>query len=97
MIKFRGTVKCQSILCPATNCANPITPPGECCPTCSATQLNSYCEYEGDRRKHPAGTTWHPYIPPWGFSKCTICTCKVRLFGNFETFILFDITQEIRT
>ena len=72
-------MECQSILCPGTTCANPVTPPGECCPTCADTLVNSYCEYEGDGRKHPAGTTWHPYIPPWGFSKCTICTCKVAI------------------
>ena len=72
-------MECQSILCPDTTCANPVTPPGECCPTCADTLVNSYCEYEGDGRKHPAGTTWHPYIPPWGFSKCTICTCKVTI------------------
>ena len=21
---------------------------------------------------------WHPYIPPFGFSRCAVCTCKVR-------------------
>ena len=21
---------------------------------------------------------WHPYIPPFGFCRCAVCTCKVR-------------------
>ena len=77
IILFRGTTQCQPILCPTLSCANPVTPPGECCPTCSDTQQNSYCEYEGDERKHLAGTTWHPYIPPVGFYECVICSCPV--------------------
>ena len=74
-----GTTECNQILCPTPSCANPIIPEGECCSTCSDIQPNgsSYCEYEGDGRKHLAGTTWHPYIPPWGFMRCAICTCPV--------------------
>ena len=22
---------------------------------------------------------WHPYIPPFGFSRCAVCTCKVSV------------------
>ena len=24
---------------------------------------------------HLAGTKWHPYLPPFGFDMCSICTC----------------------
>ncbi|XP_034941805.1 dorsal-ventral patterning protein Sog isoform X2 [Chelonus insularis] len=24
---------------------------------------------------HPAGSAWHPYLPPSGFDTCAICTC----------------------
>ena len=80
-----GTTECNQILCPTPSCANPIIPEGECCSTCSDIQPNgsSYCEYEGDGRKHLAGTTWHPYIPPWGFMRCAICTCPVSF--QFDT------------
>jgi len=33
------------------------------------------CHFEGDQKFHPAGSRWHPYLPPFGFSKCAICVC----------------------
>ena len=27
---------------------------------------------------HDLNDRWHPYIPPFGFSRCAVCTCKVR-------------------
>lgn len=24
---------------------------------------------------HLAGTKWHPYLPPFGFDRCSVCTC----------------------
>ncbi|KAJ8320543.1 hypothetical protein KUTeg_002130 [Tegillarca granosa] len=33
------------------------------------------CYYEGDKRYYKIGTSWHPYVPPFGYSKCAICTC----------------------
>merc|ERR550534_2375283 len=33
------------------------------------------CEFDGDNKFHPAGSRWHPYLPPFGFSKCAICVC----------------------
>jgi len=35
------------------------------------------CYYDGDKRWHPVGSTWHPYVPPFGYSKCATCTCLV--------------------
>ena len=28
--------------------------------------------------KHLNILRWHLYIPPFGFSRCAVCTCKVR-------------------
>lgn len=27
---------------------------------------------------HPAGQSWHPYLPPAGFDTCVNCTCDSR-------------------
>ena len=29
-------------------------------------------------RFRAVGSTWHPYVPPFGFNKCVTCTCQVR-------------------
>lgn len=28
---------------------------------------------------HAPGTTWHPFVPPFGYIKCAVCTCKVNI------------------
>ena len=34
---------------------------------------------KGDHKKyHKAGTRWHPYIPPFGFSRRATCTCDAN-------------------
>ena len=84
-VQYRGTTVCDEILCPTPSCGNPIIQEGECCSTCAADippNGNAYCEFEGDGRRHLAGTKWHPYIPPWGFSRCAICTCLVSVLFN---------------
>ena len=74
----RGSVVCDPMVCPSTECTDPIIPEGECCATC-AVQTNSTdgCLLGGNNRIHPAGSRWHPYIPPFGFSRCAICRCQV--------------------
>uniref|UniRef100_A0A147BGT3 Putative chordin n=3 Tax=Ixodes ricinus TaxID=34613 RepID=A0A147BGT3_IXORI len=86
----RGRLVCDPVVCPVVQCANPVTLPGECCPTCQDETggLNaSYapsgearsphgCFLEGDKKFHMAGSKWHPYIPPFGFSRCAVCTCQ---------------------
>ncbi|CAN8016245.1 unnamed protein product, partial [Ixodes persulcatus] len=86
----RGRLVCDPVVCPVVQCANPVTLPGECCPTCQDETggLNaSYapsgearsphgCFLEGDKKFHLAGSKWHPYIPPFGFSRCAVCTCQ---------------------
>ncbi|CAN7986206.1 unnamed protein product, partial [Ixodes hexagonus] len=86
----RGRLVCDPVVCPVVQCPNPVTLPGECCPTCQDETggLNaSYppsgearsphgCFLEGDKKFHLAGSKWHPYIPPFGFSRCAVCTCQ---------------------
>lgn len=33
------------------------------------------CYFEADKKWHMAGTKWHPYLPPFGFDRCSLCTC----------------------
>ena len=71
---------CDPMVCPSTDCADPIIPEGECCSTC-AIQTNSTAgcvDLGGNSRIHPPGSRWHPYIPPFGFSRCAICSCQVQ-------------------
>lgn len=35
-----GDVECSKTACPSVNCPNPITRPGECCPTCTSGKLD---------------------------------------------------------
>lgn len=81
----RGKVVCHSMVCPTLPCSNTHTLPGDCCPSCSVTnssstdidnKTNKVCYFEGDKRFHRAGTTWHPYVPPFGFIRCAVCTCN---------------------
>ncbi|GIY45199.1 hypothetical protein CEXT_498581 [Caerostris extrusa] len=79
----RGHVVCERSVCPEPTCANPITIPGECCPFCpgNVTEHKSqrFCFFEkGDRKYHLAGSRWHPYVPPFGFSTCSLCTCDPK-------------------
>ena len=47
------------------------------------TRQNGSCYYDGDKRWHQAGTKWHPYVPPFGYVTCAICSCMVRYFCIF--------------
>lgn len=72
-----GNVICHRVICPKLSCNNQVRVDGECCPTCpeTLTQDNGTCYYPGDKRHYRAGTVWHPYIPPTGYSTCVTCTC----------------------
>ncbi|KFM80976.1 Dorsal-ventral patterning protein Sog, partial [Stegodyphus mimosarum] len=84
----RSRVVCERMDCPEPVCDNPISVPGECCPFCpgnstgtSETSLHRsqrLCFFEGDKKYHVAGSRWHPYVPPFGFSKCSLCTCEPK-------------------
>jgi len=76
----RGVVNCEPMVCPPTDCPDPIIPQGECCATCNTALLQHNgtkgCNLGDNNRFHPAGSHWHPYIPPFGFSRCAICSCE---------------------
>ncbi|XP_064611793.1 chordin-like [Liolophura sinensis] len=78
----RGKVKCHKEVCPVLSCANPVHVPGQCCASCPALDTDSptiskedSCYFSGDKRWHPIGTSWHPYIPPFGYVTCAVCNC----------------------
>ncbi|XP_077508923.1 dorsal-ventral patterning protein Sog-like isoform X2 [Amblyomma americanum] len=85
----RGRLVCDPVVCPAVQCSNAVILPGECCPTCqdesgglnatfapSEARSPHGCFLEGDKKLHLVGSKWHPYIPPFGFSRCAVCTCQ---------------------
>ncbi|OQV14090.1 Chordin [Hypsibius exemplaris] len=87
----RGRIVCEEMICPKVNCRNPVKLDGECCPTCQPavipaaqpkvadTAVNTSIGCFLDKKWHKPGATWHPYIPPFGFSRCAICTCTPGL------------------
>nr|XP_006814145.1 PREDICTED: chordin isoform X1 [Saccoglossus kowalevskii] len=86
----RLAVICDPVVCPTLNCSSPVELPEECCPVCPSKEtegkeiteeenkLNSHdegCFFEGDKKFHAMGSTWHPYVPPFGYMKCALCKC----------------------
>lgn len=77
----RGRVKCESEICLKLRCKEQIRIPGQCCPICKnnlakyASYNNQSCYFEGEKKYHLIGTKWHPFIPPFGFDRCTVCMC----------------------
>ncbi|KAF4519369.1 hypothetical protein B566_EDAN011375 [Ephemera danica] len=74
-----GRVKCEPIVCPPTPCANPITLPGDCCASCYSAAETNASESNGCNLAgifYRAGSSWHPYLPPVGFNRCVICSCR---------------------
>ncbi|MGH0151809.1 UNVERIFIED_CONTAM: hypothetical protein FKN15_040136 [Acipenser sinensis] len=85
----KRTVICDPIICPVLDCANVIHLEDRCCPVCEekkqekgikqtekAGDQMEGCYFEGDRKIHPPGTRWHPFVPPFGYIKCAVCTCR---------------------
>uniref|UniRef100_A0A3B4A8J8 Chordin n=1 Tax=Periophthalmus magnuspinnatus TaxID=409849 RepID=A0A3B4A8J8_9GOBI len=85
----KKTVICDPVICPTLTCPKTVQPEGKCCPVCDdrrepkdmkatekATENPEGCYFEGDQKMHAPGTTWHPFVPPFGYIKCAICTCK---------------------
>ncbi|TRY92217.1 hypothetical protein DNTS_023794 [Danionella cerebrum] len=66
----KKTVICDPVVCPLLSCPHTTQPEDQCCPVCLG------CYFEGDQKMHAPGTTWHPFVPPFGFIKCAVCTCK---------------------
>ncbi|XP_029111576.1 chordin isoform X4 [Scleropages formosus] len=86
----KKTVICDPIICPTLSCTHTIQPEDECCPVCHVETMEPRaldvreaveehpegCYFEGDQKLHAPGTTWHPFVPPFGYIKCAVCTCK---------------------
>ncbi|XP_016336286.1 chordin-like [Sinocyclocheilus anshuiensis] len=86
---LKKTVICDPVICPALSCPHTIQPEDHCCPICDekkeTKQMTAVekveedpegCYFEGDQKMHAPGTTWHPFVPPFGYIKCAVCTCK---------------------
>ncbi|CAL8350433.1 unnamed protein product [Lota lota] len=85
----KKTVICDPLICPVLTCGRTIQPEDKCCPVCderkepkdtkAPEKVEEHlegCYFEGDQKMHAPGTTWHPFVPPFGYIKCAICTCK---------------------
>ncbi|XP_034722598.1 chordin [Etheostoma cragini] len=85
----KRTVICDPVLCPVLTCSQTIQPEDKCCPICDerrepkdmkvpdrVDEHPEGCYFEGDQKMHAPGTTWHPFVPPFGYIKCAVCTCK---------------------
>jgi chordin len=91
---IRGKVVCDDMVCPAPkpDCSQPIILEGECCASCQDDVLmysdsgeeHPGCFFgKGDKKYHKTGTRWHPYIPPFGFSRCATCSCDANSLEVF--------------
>uniref|UniRef100_A0A672Z738 Chordin n=1 Tax=Sphaeramia orbicularis TaxID=375764 RepID=A0A672Z738_9TELE len=85
----KRTVICDPVICPVLTCTRTIQPEGKCCPVCDERkepkdmkapervgEPPEGCYFEGDQKMHAPGTTWHPFVPPFGYIKCAVCTCR---------------------
>ncbi|XP_068507212.1 kielin/chordin-like protein isoform X1 [Syngnathus scovelli] len=51
-----GTVECERRPCPALNCSNPYTAPGECCPKCPDCLFDKHVFVDGQAFPNPTST-----------------------------------------
>ena len=58
-------IDCSRVRCRRPLCANPVTPPGQCCPSCE----NSGCKFEGCVNFLSDGE------PQWQPNPCVFCSC----------------------
>uniref|UniRef100_A0A7N6AIZ6 Chordin n=1 Tax=Anabas testudineus TaxID=64144 RepID=A0A7N6AIZ6_ANATE len=73
----KRTVICDPVICPVLTCSRTVQPQDNCCPVCDGEIVRDCsCYFEGDQKIHAPGTTWHPFVPPFGYIKCAVCTCK---------------------
>jgi len=56
---------CGAVQCPRPLCANPVTPDGECCPSCE----NSNCKFQGCVNIINGEASWKP-------DPCSTCFCR---------------------
>ncbi|XP_032238675.2 chordin isoform X1 [Nematostella vectensis] len=87
-----ATVSCFPVVCLPLNCSEQlIMMPERCCPVCpvleseairtydeGSTPTDAGCFVEQGKKFYPSGAVWHPYASPFGYMKCTVCTCKAE-------------------
>lgn len=93
----QAKIICDVVICPELKCKYQEHLRGHCCPVCTDktstipllnkhdqnnTRQNGSCYYDGDKRWHQAGTKWHPYVPPFGYVTCAICSCMTD--GSYD-------------
>ncbi len=61
-----GVVLCSDLICPVSNCTEPIKVEGTCCGTCPGAPIGEACEVEG--MAYANGQQWRK-------NKCTVCSC----------------------
>lgn len=71
-------VDCSAVLCPHPLCANPVTPKGQCCPSCE----NSNCKFKGCVNFLPDGGV------QWAENPCFVCRCDIE--NNFPRCFIID-------
>ena len=86
----RGKVKCEPIVCPATNCTAPIIEEAACCPTCSSAQpaAGRGCNFGGDSFFHPAGSRCRLNI--------SIYLLYLRIYNNIYSLQVAPLHPAIR-
>ncbi|KAJ4935933.1 hypothetical protein JOQ06_017459 [Pogonophryne albipinna] len=79
----KRTVICDPVICPVLTCSKnppargPVLPKGKDVTAPEKVEEHPEgCYFEGDQKMHAPGTTWHPFVPPFGYIKCAVCTCK---------------------
>ena len=82
----QGTSKCDLQQCPPLKCKKQIKLTDECCPVCQNRFLPEQPETAGCRLSanifYKATAVWYPFMPPFGFDKCTVCSCLVSFSSS---------------
>lgn len=93
----QGASKCDLQECPPLNCKRQtVKLTDECCPVCQNRFLAAQPEKAGCSLSpnvfHKATAVWYPFMSPFGFDKCTVCTCLVSsIISSLEIFrFLFE-------
>lgn len=89
----RPQPQCRQVRCRRPLCANPVTPPGECCPSCE----NSGCKFEGCVNFRSDGRAqWQP--DPCSFCFCsnnrTVCAVVACRFLTEDDCFGFPVTTK---